>query len=254
MNSVQETEFLETIIENGIATIEFGYKKVNAMPLTLLLKLEKELQKTSDNQEVRLVVLQSRGNGTFCAGASFDELLQIKSIEDSVRFFNGFARVINAIRKHKNLIIGKVQGKSVGGGVGIISACDYVLASNEAQVRLSELSIGIGPYVIAPAIERKIGISGFTELTLNPNSWKNAQWAKEKGLFSEIFSAEHLNKEVKKISKKLANSNKNSLTELKKLFWKNTENWDNLLFENATISAKLLLSEKTQSLLNSLKK
>lgn len=254
MNSVQETEFLNTIIENGIATIEFGYQKVNAMPLTLLLKLEKELQQTSENQNVKLVILQSRGSKTFCAGASFDELLQIKNIEDSTEFFNGFARVINAIRKHKNLIICKVQGKSVGGGVGIISACDYVFASDVAQVRLSELSIGIGPYVIAPAIERKIGISGLTELTLNPNNWKNASWAKEKGLFSEVFPAEQLDEEIKNFAEKLANSNEKSLTELKKLFWKNTENWDNLLFKNAAISANLLLCEKTQSLLKSLKK
>ena len=194
---------LFTSIENGIATIEFGHPASNSFPSELLSRLTNELQKISDNNEVLVIVLKSEGNRVFCAGASFDELVAISNLEEGKAFFSGFADVINAMRTCKQLIVGRIQGKTVGGGVGLAAACDYVLATEKASIKLSEVTIGIGPFVIAPAVERKIGLAGFSELSLDATSWKTAYWAKEKGLFANVFETlDELDTEVDLLTRK----------------------------------------------------
>lgn len=246
---------LYTSIVNKIATIEFGHPASNSFPSVLLDRLTKELQKLSENENVSIVILKSEGEKAFCAGASFDELVAIDNLEDGKKFFSGFANVINAMRTCSKLIIGSVQGKTVGGGVGLAAACDYVLATEAASIKLSELTIGIGPFVIAPAVERKIGIAGLAELTLAATTWKNAYWAKEKGLFASVFETQsELKKETQNLADKLASYNPDALAELKKTLWKGTENWTNLLIENAEVSGKLVLSEFTKKALSKFKK
>lgn len=246
---------LYTHIENKIATVEFGHPASNSFPSELLERLTKEFHKLSNNDEVNVIVLKSEGERAFCAGASFDELINVNNLEEGKAFFSGFANVINAMKCCSKLIIGRVQGKAVGGGVGLAAACDYVLATEAASIKLSEFTIGIGPFVIAPAVERKIGVSGLAELTLDATSWKNAYWAKEKGLFARVFeNISELDKEIEILSEKLANYNPNALTEMKKTLWKGTENWEKLLIECAEISGKLVLSEFTKTALAKFKK
>ena len=254
--TTQRTEgSLYTSIVNRIATIEFGHPASNSFPSILLDRLTKELHRISTLDEVSVVILKSEGEKTFCAGASFDELVAIDNFEDGKKFFSGFANVINAMRTCSKLIIGSVQGKAVGGGVGLIAACDYVFATEAASIKLSEISIGIGPFVIAPAIERKIGIAGLTELTLAATEWKNAYWAKEKGLFSKVFETKkELNKETEYVAEKLASYNPEALLEIKNLFWQGTENWNSLLKERAEITGKLVLSDFTKKALAKFKK
>ncbi len=246
---------LYTSIVNKIATIEFGHPASNSFPSVLLDRLTKELQKVSENENVSVIILKSEGEKAFCAGASFDELVAIDNLENGKKFFSGFANVINAMRTCSKLIIGSVQGKTVGGGVGLAAACDYVLATEAASIKLSELTIGIGPFVIAPAVERKIGIAGLAELTLAATAWKNAYWAKEKGLFASVFETQaELKKETQNLAEKLASYNPDALAELKKTLWKGTENWNSLLLERAEISGKLVLSEFTKKALSKFKK
>ena len=246
---------LYTSITNKIATIEFGHPASNSFPSVLLDRLTKELQLVSKNDDVSVIILKSEGEKAFCAGASFDELVAIDNLEDGEKFFSGFANVINAMRTCSKLIIGAVQGKTVGGGVGLAAACDYVLATEAASIKLSELTIGIGPFVIAPAVERKIGIAGFSELSIAATDWKNAYWAKEKGLFATVFETQdELKKETQKLAEKLASYNPVALVEMKKIVWKGTENWNTLLIERAEISGKLVLSEFTKSALSKFKK
>ncbi len=187
MTTTRENGSLYTHIENKIATVEFGHPASNSFPSELLTRLANEFDKLSNNDEVAIIVLKSEGDRAFCAGASFDELVAIDNLEDGKQFFSGFANVINAMRRCTKLIVGRVQGKTVGGGVGLAAACDYVLATEHASIKLSEFTIGIGPFVIAPAVERKIQVSGLAELTLDATSWKNAYWAKEKGLYATCF-------------------------------------------------------------------
>ena len=217
--------------------------------------MTKEFYALSKNEAVAVIILKSEGNGTFCAGASFDELIAIQNLEEGARFFAGFANVINAMRTCTKLIIGRVHGKAVGGGVGLAAACDYVLATDKAAIKLSELTIGIGPFVIAPAVERKMGLSGFSELALNATAWKNAYWAKEKGLFAGVFeSVTELDTEVASLSEKLASYNPDALIEMKKILWKDTSNWKTLLEERAAISGQLVLSLFTKNALAKFKK
>ena len=246
---------LSTIINNHIATIEFGHPASNSFPGELLDRLTNQLYNLSNNDDVRVIVLKSEGEKAFCGGASFDELIAITNLSEGKAFFSGFANVINAMRTCSKLIIGRIQGKAVGGGVGLACACDYVLASEAASIKLSELSIGIGPFVIAPAVERKIGLAALSELTLNPTEWKNAYWAKEKGLYSEVFeSIEQLDEAVDKLSDNLASYNPKAIEEMKKTFWEGTEHWENLLFDRAKISGELVLSVFTKNALNQFKK
>ncbi|WP_299047529.1 enoyl-CoA hydratase/isomerase family protein [uncultured Polaribacter sp.] len=246
---------LYTHIENKIATIEFGHPASNSFPSELLKRLQKELLLVGKKKEVAVIVLKSEGDRAFCAGASFDELVTISNLEEGKRFFSGFANVINAMRTCGKLIIGKVQGKAVGGGVGLAAACDYVLATEHASIKLSEFTIGIGPFVIEPAVSRKVGIAATAALTLEATSWKTAYWAKEKGLFAKVYETQkELNNEVEIFAEKLASYNPEALSEMKKVLWKGTENWNDLLAERAAITGELVLSDFTKNALVKFKK
>jgi methylglutaconyl-CoA hydratase len=246
---------LYTHIQNNIATVEFFHPASNSFPSELLQRLATTFNELSNNNDVHVIILKSEKEGAFCAGASFDELVAISNLEEGKQFFLGFANVINAMRNCSKLIIGRIQGKAVGGGVGLAAACDYCLATEQASIKLSELSIGIGPFVIAPAVERKMGVAAFSELTLDATSWKTAYWAKEKGLFATVFQTiDELDKEVENLAINLASYNPNALIEMKKILWGNTENWDELLVKRAEISGTLVLSEFTKKALQKFKK
>lgn len=242
-------------IEFQVATINFYHPASNSMPSYLLNQLAGIFNNLDVNQDVKVIILKSQNNATFCAGASFDELISINNEMDGITFFSGFANVINAMRKCSKLIIGRAQGKAVGGGVGLLAATDYCIATNQAAIKLSEFTIGIGPFVIAPAIERKMGVAALSELTINATQWHNAYWAKEKGLFAHVFdSIDEMDKEIEHFSLKLANYNPEALMQMKKVFWSGTDHWDNLLSERATISGKLILSDFTKEALKKYKK
>ena len=245
---------LYTNIHKNVATIEFGHPASNSFPKELLERLSKEFLLVGSNDAVSVIILKSEGDKTFCAGASFDELIAISNLEEGKQFFSGFANVLNAMRTCGKLIIGRVQGKTVGGGVGLIAACDYVLATENAAVKLSEFTIGIGPFVIEPAVRRKIGIAGVSELTLDASHWKSAYWAKEKGLFATVLETQTaLDNEVEILSEKLASYHPEALAAMKKVMWEGTENWDRLLAERAAISGQLVLSEFTKTALSKYK-
>ena len=242
---------LYTNIQNNIATIEFGHLASNSFPSELLMRLTISLNELSNNNDVHIIVLKSEREKAFCAGASFDELALISNFEEGKQFFLGFANVINAMRNCSKLIIGRVQGKAVGGGVGLAAACDYCFATEQASIKLSEFTIGIGPFVIEPAVKRKIGLAAFSELTLDATSWQNAYWAKEKGLYAKVFeSIKEMDAEVEILASKLSNYNPEALKEMKKVLWRDTEAWDSLLEKRAEISGKLVVSKFTKNALN----
>ena len=245
---------LTTTIENKIATLEFGHPASNSFPSDLLNRLTNELNNLSDNLLVSVIVLKSSGSGAFCAGASFHELLAVSNPEEATKFFSGFANVLNAMRNCSKIIVGRIHGKAVGGGVGIVAACDYALATAESSIKLSELGIGIGPFVIEPALSRKIGKSATAEMTLD-TEWKTASWAKEKGLYAKVLAnTSDLDLEITDFANKLAGYNPEALSEIKKIFWEGTENWNTLLYERAEISGKLVLSDFSKKALNQFKK
>lgn len=255
MTTTRQNGSLYTNIQNNIATIEFGHPASNSFPSELLERLTKELFAVGNNDDVAVIVLKSEGERAFCAGASFDELVAISNLEEGKQFFAGFANVINAIRTCGKLVIARIQGKTVGGGVGLAAACDYVLATDHAAIKLSEFTIGIGPFVIEPAVSRKIGVAGTAELTLDATSWKNAYWAKEKGLYAKVFETlKELDEEVDLLAQKLASYNPDALSEMKKALWKGTENWNTLLAERAAVSGELVLSDFTKKALTKFKK
>jgi methylglutaconyl-CoA hydratase len=237
--------------DNGLATIEFFHPKHNSLPSDILAKLAKTIEEAGKDDEVKVIVLKSGGDRTFCAGASFDELISINDFPTGKEFFMGFARVINACRKCPKLIIGRVQGKAVGGGVGVASAVDYCLATKYASVKLSELNIGIGPFVVGPAVERKVGISAMSQMTINADHFYDAEWAKEKGLYAEVHeSAEELDAAVQKLADYLLSKNPEAQQKLKAIFWQGCENWNKLLEQRAEMSGKLVLSKYTKDILS----
>ena len=235
-------------IEHGINTIEFFHPQSNSLPGRILEELAKEIHFAGTHDDTRVIILKSDGDKTFCSGASFDELVAIKTEAEGVHFFNGFANVINNMRKCPKFIIGRIQGKCVGGGIGLAAAVDYAIATNKAEIKLSELAVGIGPFVVGPAVERKIGTAAFSALAIDATMWRNAEWARKKGLFAEVHeSIENMDESVYRLANTLAHSNPEAIAEMKKIFWKGTENWDLLLKERAAISGKLVLSEFTRN-------
>ncbi len=252
---MSENGHISTQIENGIGSVTFFHPQSNSMPGELLRKLASEISILGQNKEVKVILLRSDGEKSFCAGASFDELISIKDLETGNTFFSGFALVINAIRTAPKFVIARVQGKAVGGGVGIAAAADYSMATKDASVKLSELAVGIGPFVVGPAVERKIGTSAFTNLAINATEWRDANWAKEKGLYADIYeNISLLDIAINNLATTLASSNPEAMSELKKISWAGTEHWDKLLFERAAISGRLVLSEFTINAINKFKK
>ena len=241
-------------IINGIGTITFGHPQSNSLPGEILTLLAREIIQIGSQSSVKVIVLKSLGEKAFCAGASFDELIAIDNFKSGTAFFSGFAKVINACRVVDKLIIGRVQSKAVGGGVGIASAVDYCFATTKADVKLSELAVGIGPFVVGPAVERKIGLSAMSELAINATAWRSAQWAKEKGLYAELFDTiEAMDAAIDTLATRLAQSNPEAMADLKHIFWQGTEHWDTLLTERAGISGRLVLSEFTKNAIQAFK-
>jgi methylglutaconyl-CoA hydratase len=240
--------YVKSETHKGITSIEFYHPQSNSLPATLLEDLAKRIHRYAIDPETKLIILRSGGEKSFCAGASFDELVAITNEKDGLKFFSGFAHVINSMRECNKFIIGRIQGKCVGGGVGIAAACDYTIATEAAEVKLSELAVGIGPFVVGPAVERKIGTAAFSALAIDAAMWRNAEWARRKGLFSEVHSTiEGMDESLQRLSDTLAHSSPQAMAEMKKIFWKGTEHWDKLLLERAAISGKLVLSEFTKN-------
>lgn len=232
---------------NGITTIEFFHPQSNSLPHRLLSAIANEVHTAGLDRETKVIVIRSAGEKAFCAGASFEELAKIETKEKGYDFFSGFAEVINAMRKCPKLIIGRIHSKCVGGGVGLAAAVDYAIAVEGADVKLSELSIGIGPFVVGPAVERKLGMSAFSQLAIDATMWRNADWARRKGLFAECHpTVESMDESVRRLSHQLSHSSPEAMHELKKMFWQGTDNWDEMLTKRAEISGRLVLSHFTK--------
>lgn len=241
-------------LDHGIATIEFFHPSGNSLPGTILQDLAKKINDIGIDDRVKVIILRSAGDKVFCSGASFDELVAISSEADGKAFFSGFAHVINAMRRCHKLIIGRIHGKAVGGGVGLISAVDYAIAADTASIKLSELAVGIGPFVVGPAVERKVGSSAFSQLAIDATEWRSAEWAKRNNLYAEVHhSVAEMDDAVARLANKLAHSNPEAMSELKKIFWKGTEHWDTLLTDRAAISGRLVLSDFTRNAISAFK-
>jgi methylglutaconyl-CoA hydratase len=246
--------YVKTEFHNGVTAIEFFHPQSNSLPGKILNELAQAIHAAGNDEETKLIILRSAGEKTFCAGASFDELVAIKNKEQGLEFFSGFAKVINAIRICPKFVIGRIQGKCVGGGVGIAAAVDYAVATETADVKLSELAVGIGPFVVGPAVERKIGTASFNALAIDAMMWRNSDWAKRKGLFAEVHdSIENMDDAIRRLADTLSHSSPEAMAELKKIFWKGTEHWDTLLIERAKISGRLVLSEFTKNAIEKFK-
>ncbi|MBO6795498.1 MAG: enoyl-CoA hydratase/isomerase family protein [Balneolaceae bacterium] len=245
---------LSVSVANGIASLEFYHPKGNSLPSDLLSKLAESISRLGNDNEVKVIVLRSKGNGAFCAGASFDELLAIDSHESANTFFKGFGHLISAIKNCPKFVIARVHGKAVGGGVGIIAACDYAIGSKAASIKLSELSIGFGPFVIAPAVIRKIGISAFSTLTIDTKNWKNSDWAERKGLFNEVVDGDsELDDQVNTLADQLASYSAEAMKEIKAMLWEGFENIETTFEKRAKLSGSLSQSEVTQAILTKFK-
>ena len=246
--------YVKIDIESEVGYIEFFHPAHNSLPGDILAKLAQTITDAGNNDAIKVIVLKSGKDRTFCAGASFKELVNISDEATGSVFFSGFANVINAMRKCPKFIIGRIQGKTVGGGVGLAASTDYCMASKFASIKLSELNIGIGPFVVGPAIERKIGLSGMSQIAIDANSFYPAEWAKQKGLYTHVFeSNEELDEAVKTTAEHLCTYNTEAMKEMKSVFWKGTEDWDSLLVERAQISGRLVLSEFTKEKLKGFK-
>ena len=252
--TTENTAYVKSHNEHGITTIEFFHPQSNSLPAKILAELAQAIHSAGNDEETRVVIIQSGGHGAFCAGASFDELTAIENEKQGLQFFSGFANVINAMRKCNKLIIGRIHGKCVGGGVGIAAAVDYAIATEFAEVKLSELHVGIGPFVVGPVIERRIGASAFSHLAIDASMWRNADWAKRKGLYAEVHeSVANMDESISRMANKLSHYNPEAMSAMKKIFWKGTEDWDKLLEERAAISGKLVLSDFTKNAISSFK-
>jgi methylglutaconyl-CoA hydratase len=251
-DSASDSGYVSLAVADGIATIRFGHPKGNSLPGTILRRLADAVGEAGRAEEARVIVLRSDGTGPFCAGASFDELRAISDAAAGKEFFLGFARLILAMRAAQKLVIARVHGKAVGGGVGVVAASDYAIAAEGAAVKLSELAVGIGPFVVGPVIEKKIGLASFQALAVDATGWRDAAWAARCGLYAQVVpTAPDLDAAVDALSRRLAASNPDAMARLKRVFWEGTEGWDALLERRAEMSGALVLSDFTRRAIES---
>ena len=240
---------------HGITSVEFHHPQSNSLPGRLLEELTHAIHGAGNEKDTHVIILRSGGEKAFCAGASFDELLAIENAEQGFQFFIGFANLINAMRKCPKFIIARIHGKCVGGAVGLAAAADYAIAVEGADVKLSELAVGIGPFVVGPAVERKIGLAGFSSLSIDATMWRSAEWARRKGLYAELHaSIEEMDEAIQRLSNNLLHSNPEAMAMMKEMFWKGTEHWDHLLPERAAVSGRLVLSPFTRNAIQKFRK
>lgn len=240
--------YVQATTHLGVTSIEFYHPQSNSLPGKLLRDLAAAITHAGEDPNTIVIILRSAGERTFCSGASFDELTAISNEQEGLHFFSGFAHVINAMRLCPKFIIGRIQGKCVGGGVGLAASVDYAIAMEGADVKLSELAVGIGPFVVGPAVERKMGLAAFSHLALNATAWHTADWARRKGLFAELHpETDDMDEAVSRLAHTLVHSSPDAMAEMKKMFWKGTEHWDSLLRERAAISGRLVLSDYTRN-------
>jgi methylglutaconyl-CoA hydratase len=255
MTSEIREGYVKTERHQGVTTIEFFHPQSNSLPGRLLEELTHAIHGAGNERDTRVIVLRSAGEKAFCAGASFDELLAIENAEQGLQFFSGFAHLINAMRKCPQFIIARIQGKCVGGGVGIAAAADYAIAVEGAEVKLSELAVGIGPFVVGPAVERKIGLAAFSSLSIDATMWRNAEWARKRGLYAELHvTTEGMDESIRRLAENLVHSSPEAMAQMKEAFWKGTEHWDRLLLEKAAISGRLVLSAFSRNAIQKFKK
>lgn len=255
MNTTNNQGYVKTEHHQGITTIEFFHPQSNSLPGQLLTELTHAIHGAGNDKDTKVIILRSGGEKAFCAGASFDELIAIDNAEQGFLFFSGFANLINAMRKCPKFIIARIQGKCVGGGVGVAAAADYAIAVESADVKLSELAVGIGPFVVGPAVERKIGLAGFSSLSIDAAMWRNAEWARRKGLYAELHTGPaEMDEAIHRLSTHLLHSNPEAMAMMKEMFWKGTEHWDQLLPERAAVSGRLVISPFTRHAIQQFKK
>ncbi len=240
---------ISTVVAGSIATVRFEHPKGNSLPGALLRALAEEIRSAGQRDDVRVLVLRSGDRGPFCAGASFDELVVISESGDAEagrEFFSGFSRVILAMLRCPKLIVARVHGRVAGGGVGLVAAADYAIANDSAACRLSELAVGIGPFVVGPVIERKIGLAAFSAMAVDAE-WRDATWAERHGLFSRVVpNTSELDAEVNTYVERLASYNPDAMAEIKRVVWTGTDEWEAVLAERAAISGRLVLSDFTR--------
>jgi methylglutaconyl-CoA hydratase len=246
--------YVKSETHKGITTIEFHHPQANSLPKALLQDLALAIRQAGDDPETLVIILRSEGEKAFCAGASFDDLVAIKNEKEGTEFFSGFAHVINAMRLCKKFIIGRVQGKCIGGGVGLVAAMDYAIATEKAEIKLTELAVGIGAFVVGPVVEKKIGVSAFGQLSIDTGHWRSADWARRKGLFAEVHeSNEVMDEYIQRLALNLIQANPEAMKELKKILWAGTEHWDKLLLERAAISGRMVLSSYAKAAIEKFK-
>ena len=246
--------YVKHSLSEGIATIEFFHPEQNSLPGSILAQLAETITSIGNSADVKVIILKSGGDRTFCAGASFKELITIEDAETGRKFFSGFANVINAMRLCPKFIIGRIQGKTVGGGVGLAASTDYCMATKFASIKLSELNVGIGPFVVSPAIERKMGVSATSQIAIDANTFYDANWAMTKGLYAQVYEGiDELDAAVWAFAQHLCTYNPEAMKEMKQVFWRGTEHWNELLAERAAISGRLVLSDFTKQTLQKFK-
>lgn len=246
--------YVKSSIQDGVGMVEFYHPQSNSLPGTQLRKIATAIEELGKNEAAKVIVLKSAGEKAFCAGASFDELVAIDDEKTGLEFFSGFAAVINAMRKAPKFVIVRVQGKAVGGGVGLAAAGDYTIATRGASIKLSELAVGIGPFVVGPAVERKIGLSAFSKLAIHATAFQSAEWALTKGLYASVHDdIAAMDAEIHALTRQLVKSSPDAMKEIKRICWEGTEDWDEKLVERAKISGRLVLSDFTKAAIQQFK-
>ncbi len=240
--------YVNSTTEGGIATVTFHHPKSNSLPGHILRGMADAISTAGMDPATRVIILRSNGDKAFCAGASFDELIAIENAEQGLSFFSGFAQVINAIRTVPVFVLGRIHSHCVGGGVGLACAVDIAYAHSGASARLSELAVGIGPFVVGPAVERKVGTGHFGLLSATPATRRSAAWCEQHGVYAEVFDTiDALDERINAHAKELTSYGPEAMADIKRVMWKGTEDWDGLLIERAKISGRLVLSEFTRN-------
>ena len=168
----------------------------NAFDDVLIREMTDALESIAQDDGVRVVVLTGAGD-VFSAGADLNWMKKVATygFEENVEDALIFARMLEALYRLPKPTIARINGACVGGGVGLVSACDVAVSVPEAKFALREILLGIAPSAISPYVLRKIGETHAHDYFLTGRTF-DAVRAREIGLVNEVVERGLLDAEI----------------------------------------------------------
>lgn len=247
----EKEKIVLTELRDGVLHIYLNKpEKHNALDSKLIKELT-DVFKSSLSDDIRIIVLSGKGK-SFCSGADLQWMKEIINYDfnDNIRESNELAELLYTINRHPKPVIALVKGAAIGGGAGLMSACDIIIAEENTKIGFTEVRLGLAPAVISPFVVARLGYAKAKELFLT-GEILNAKKAFDIGLVNIVTDDSNLEFELNKIVEMLSNNSPNAIKQIKELiYYLQTQNIEDIRNYTVNLIANLRISNEGQEGMN----